>query len=176
MKLRPKAVSYTHLDVYKRQVKGRLLQGNLQASGQITMPKDQNPAVVFDVTVEGAKLSSVNDFGLKLPLEGKADIKAQFKGSLPNIAIAVDATSPQIAFAGFSLTDVSTGVEGLWNSLQIKSFNAKAGGGSLTASGNINYDKSLKLKLDVSGNSLDLKEKMCIRDRSFTFKTSMPTS
>jgi len=139
-------------------VKGRLLQGNLQASGQITMPKDQNPAVVFDVTVEGAKLSSVNDFGLKLPLEGKADIKAQFKGSLPNIAIAVDATSPQIAFAGFSLTDVSTGVEGLWNSLQIKSFNAKAGGGSLTASGDINYDKSLKLKLDVSGNGLDLKE------------------
>ena len=139
-------------------VKGRLLQGNLQASGQITMPKDQNPAVVFDVTVEGAKLSSVNDFGLNLPLEGKANIKAQLKGTLPNVTITADATSPQIAFAGFSLTDVSTGVEGLWNSLQIKSFNAKAGGGSLTASGNINYDKSLKLKLDVSGNSLDLKE------------------
>jgi translocation and assembly module TamB len=139
------------------EIKGLLLGGNFNATGQIAI-KDKQPALSLTASAKGARLSNLQNLGLALPIEGLIDFDAKADGLLPDIIIAAKASSPEITVAGFTLTDAALDAEGPWNSLKIKSFNARAGGGALTGSGNIAYDKALSLNFDVQGNNLDLKE------------------
>ncbi|HOJ82791.1 MAG TPA: hypothetical protein PLR17_06845 [Acetomicrobium flavidum] len=140
------------------QAKGNLLGGELQASGQVTMPAGKSPQITLTATANKIKLSHVKDLGFAFPLEGMADVKANITGSIPDLLISAEASSPELTIAGFVLSNVAATVEGSQKALQIKSLTAKAGGGSLTASGSVNYDKAVNLKLDLTGNGLDLKE------------------
>ena len=140
------------------EAKGSLLGGEIQASGQVTMASGKSPQLALTATANKIKLSHIKDLGFTLPLEGIADVKANITGSIPDVSITAEASSPELAIAGFTFSNVAANVEGSKKALQIKSLTAKAGGGSLTASGNVDYDKAVNLKLDLTGNGLDLKE------------------